>query len=89
MFELPDLRAVSPLELLLQPAGGLLLLDNVFPYVLAIAFSLMFASPDNIISTLIVIFFKFILHIFQNLFMATCLYYYIWYEQLRNNACLG
>lgn len=86
MFGLPDLWAVTPLELFQQAAGNPLLLDNVIPQALAIAFSLMFASSDTIISTLILLLLKFILHIFQNLFIATCLCSCIWSEQLRNNA---
>lgn len=56
---------------------GSLVLHNAFPHLLAIAFSLMFASSYTIISTLCLLFLKFILHILWNLFTATHLYHYI------------
>lgn len=68
---------------------GSLILHNVFPHLLVIAFSLMFASSYTIISTLSHLCFKFMLHILWNLFTATHLYHYIWCEQLRNKIWLG
>lgn len=59
---------------------GSLILHNVFPHLLVIAFSLMFASSYTIISTLSLLCLKFMLHILWNLFTATHLYHYIWYE---------